>query len=483
MKKTAPAQNAGNVVDEASVKNKFRIFSCVLLLVVFLSGSAAFFLSMRQIGYASLQDNLSLVAETMRLRLATVVNSELALVCKMADSPLIQRYFLDPSNPQLKEAAHEEFAVYRRNFKNNSVFWINDIDKMFYSDEKIPYRVDPSKPENYWYSMTLYETELYNFNINYNPDLGEINLWVNAPVFMQTPDGNKKSIGMLGTGINLTDFLGSILKIDSGISLFMFNSLGEITAAKNHDLVFDKVSLTQHLGAAGAEITAAAKGLHDTDIKIFIHDNVMYGVCSIPELGWYLADSVPITLSTLFDPSMTGVFCAILGLIIFVIVASNIFISRMQNTLESRNRQLILLNRQAMAASRAKSDFLARTSHEIRTPMNAIIGLSELAQREYGKPKALEYIVGIKNAGASLLAVINDILDFSKIESGNLSILPAPYETASLLNDVLTVTRVRIAETPLELILDISPDIPGSMIGDAGRIKQVLFNLLSNAVK
>ncbi|MDR1935698.1 MAG: response regulator [Candidatus Accumulibacter sp.] len=138
---------------------------------------------------------------------------------------------------------------------------------------------------------------------------------------------------------------------------------------------------------------------------------------------------------------------------------------------------------EAERATEAKSGFLARMSHEIRTPMNAIIGLSELAQREYGKPKALEYITGIKSAGASLLAIINDILDFSKIESGNLPINPAPYDTASLLNDALTIIRVRIAETPLELIVDASPDIPRAMIGDAGRIKQILLNLLSNAVK
>jgi signal transduction histidine kinase/CheY-like chemotaxis protein/HPt (histidine-containing phosphotransfer) domain-containing protein len=466
-----------------SVKNKFRIFSCALLVIVYLLGTVAFFLSMRQIGYVSLQDNLSLVAETMRLRLATAVNSELSLVCKMADSPLIQRYFLDPSNQQLKESAHEEFAVYRRNFKNNSIFWINDVDKLFYSDEKTPYRVDPSLPENYWYNMTLYETELYNFNINYNPDLREINLWINAPVFIQEYDGNKKPIGMLGTGINITDFISSILTIDPNISLFMFNRFGEITAATDTQLVFDKVLLAEHLGSAGGEIIAVSKSLRDSDVKIFIHNATMYGVCSIPQLGWYLVDSVPITVSTLFDPVMTGIFCSLLVLITLVVVAFNIFVSRMQNVLESQNQELVLLNRQATASSRAKSDFLARTSHEIRTPMNAILGLSELARREHGKPKALEYIMGIKSAGASLLAIINDILDFSKIESGNLPIHPAPYGTASLLNDTLTVIRVRMAETPLELISDISPDIPGNMIGDAGRIKQILLNLLSNAVK
>ncbi|MDR2604983.1 MAG: response regulator [Desulfovibrio sp.] len=137
----------------------------------------------------------------------------------------------------------------------------------------------------------------------------------------------------------------------------------------------------------------------------------------------------------------------------------------------------------AEQAAKAKSEFLARTSHEIRTPMNAIIGLSELARREYGKPKALEYIMGIKTAGASLLAIINDILDLSKIESGELPLLTEPYETASLLNDTLSVIRARMLDMPLELITDISPDIPCSMFGDARRVRQILLNLLGNAVK
>jgi signal transduction histidine kinase/DNA-binding response OmpR family regulator len=139
--------------------------------------------------------------------------------------------------------------------------------------------------------------------------------------------------------------------------------------------------------------------------------------------------------------------------------------------------------KRAEASNQSKSTFLAMISHEIRTPMNAIIGLSELTQREYGKPKGLEYISGIKNAGAGLLAIINDILDFSKFESGNLTINIAPYNISSLLNDVLTVIKVKMSEKSLKLILDISPKIPSVLFGDAGRIKQILLNLLGNSVK
>jgi signal transduction histidine kinase/CheY-like chemotaxis protein/HPt (histidine-containing phosphotransfer) domain-containing protein len=183
----------------------------------------------------------------------------------------------------------------------------------------------------------------------------------------------------------------------------------------------------------------------------------------------------------------------IAGLILFlclIILLSVMFLEsrktgrQLEAAVEERTRALQQQTNIAEQAARAKSDFIARTSHEIRTPMNAIIGLSEVALREHSTtPKALECIMGIKVAGASLLGIINDLLDFSRIESGNLPLRPAPYETSSLLNDTLAIIRVRMAETPLELILDISPDLPSRMIGDAGRVRQILLNLLSNAVK
>jgi signal transduction histidine kinase/HPt (histidine-containing phosphotransfer) domain-containing protein/ActR/RegA family two-component response regulator len=133
--------------------------------------------------------------------------------------------------------------------------------------------------------------------------------------------------------------------------------------------------------------------------------------------------------------------------------------------------------------TRTKSVFLARMSHEIRTPLSAIIGLSELVHREYGSPKGLEYITGIRNSGEILLGIIDEILDFSKIQTGQLTVVSTPYNTASTINDLLTIIRVKVAETPLAFSVDISPDLPSVLIGDSVRLRQVLMNLLSNSVK
>jgi signal transduction histidine kinase/CheY-like chemotaxis protein/HPt (histidine-containing phosphotransfer) domain-containing protein len=137
----------------------------------------------------------------------------------------------------------------------------------------------------------------------------------------------------------------------------------------------------------------------------------------------------------------------------------------------------------ALAASRAKGDFLAKMSHEIRTPMNAITGMAELALREDMPDTAQEHILTIKQAGANLLSIINDILDFSKIESGKLEIIPVDYLFSSLLNDVISIIRMRFLDSQVQFTVNVDGDIPNALVGDEIRVRQVFLNILSNAVK
>ncbi len=130
-----------------------------------------------------------------------------------------------------------------------------------------------------------------------------------------------------------------------------------------------------------------------------------------------------------------------------------------------------------------KSDFLANMSHEIRTPMNAVIGMAEMTLREELPPAARNYVNQIMSSGRTLLAIINDILDFSKIESGKMEIIPVEYEPISLINDVTNIIMTRIGSKEVELILDVSPNLPSRLYGDNIRIKQIVVNLCNNAVK
>jgi len=134
-------------------------------------------------------------------------------------------------------------------------------------------------------------------------------------------------------------------------------------------------------------------------------------------------------------------------------------------------------------ATKAKAEFLANMSHEIRTPMNAVIGLAHLCLKTDLTAKQRDYVGKIHSAGTSLLSIINDILDFSKIEAGRLDIENVAFEVDALMNNILTMVAQRIQDKGLELLFDISPDIPPALLGDALRLGQVLINLLGNAVK
>ncbi|MDR3192491.1 MAG: response regulator [Treponema sp.] len=133
--------------------------------------------------------------------------------------------------------------------------------------------------------------------------------------------------------------------------------------------------------------------------------------------------------------------------------------------------------------NKSKSSFLTRMSHDIRTPMNAIIGMSELALREDLSERCREYVSGIRQAGDNLLSIIDDILDFSKIESGKLEIVNADYFFPSLLNDIISITRVHLYEKPVLFVTRIEGSLPLVMRGDEFRIRQILLNILDNAVK
>jgi two-component system sensor histidine kinase/response regulator len=137
----------------------------------------------------------------------------------------------------------------------------------------------------------------------------------------------------------------------------------------------------------------------------------------------------------------------------------------------------------AEEAARAKSDFLANMSHEIRTPMNAIIGMSHLIAKAGLTPRQRDYLTKIQAAGDHLLGIIDDILDFSKAEAGKLELDVGEFELEKMLANVTALVSGKAGAKGLELVVDVGAGIPGVLLGDELRIRQVLLNFCSNAVK
>jgi signal transduction histidine kinase/CheY-like chemotaxis protein len=316
-----------------------------------------------------------------------------------------------------------------------------------------------------WMRGALMQNGIFHSKPYIDPRTGDA---VNA-VSMVVFDEKGESRGVLAIDYLLNPIIEKVRNYkvaDTGFGILLDDSFTVLTHPKNEYVGRHITELPGY-----SEIYEKLQKLDDMVLIESINDSGVknMGFFSSLENGWYLGIAAPVRYyySEVFKmiPVITVLGFALTLVLCFILLRLS------ADKFRSEEK------------SQSKSSFLARMSHEIRTPMNAIIGMSELAQRDYGKPQALEYISEIRQAGADLLSIINDILDFSKIESGKSLITESPYQSSVLFNDVLAIINVRLSEKSLALFVDIDQNIPCGMIGDEVRIRQILLNILSNAVK
>ena len=145
--------------------------------------------------------------------------------------------------------------------------------------------------------------------------------------------------------------------------------------------------------------------------------------------------------------------------------------------------QLNIAKSQAERANQAKSDFLSNMSHEIRTPLNAIVGFSQALQEENLPPQSQDEVKDIVMASETLLDIVNGILDISKIEANKLEIVSMEYSLQAVLDELVSLSKARLGEKPIEFRCVFDPSIPPYLYGDKVRVKQVVLNILTNAIK
>jgi len=314
-----------------SIRRKFVVFSIFLFLLVFLPGTWVFIFSMRGIIKQDMRNELLRIVELKRLKFEAQINSEIAVVLKMTDSPIIRNYIENPQDTLLRRLALGELAAYRRAVSSNLSFWVSNIDKKFYYNDEYAFTLDTSNSDFYWYHKTLYETEKFNFNINYDDLGGEMTFWINAPIF----NVERKPVGVLGTGIELSQLLSIIYEnYDSRAELYFFNKSGEIIGARDMNIAGEKQNIEKKLRNYGFPIMENIKKLEANEVKIFyVNHKGKIAISAVPELDLYIAASIPQTLNE-YRTLLVVLYAAMSLVIMLVFVMFNLFVIKLLRPLQ-----------------------------------------------------------------------------------------------------------------------------------------------------
>lgn len=261
------------------------------LLFCLLAVFAVFFVvaGTRFVFFSKTESTLMQVARIKELEFSSNLDGQLLLATQMAKSPLISAYMENPSDRELSERAAEEIHSYQEMFKGKNSFSISDNDLLYYSNGKVLYTLDKSDPANSWFPSCLELKDDYTFIVSYDIALKKSMLWVDAIV----RDGLGNGIGLVGTGVDLSDFVDMMYQnLEHNYQMFFYNKSGEITGAADTKLLENKAKISEMVPAL------EQKYMFSTDELFFKSRSGAFVVAPIPSVDWQMVLFVPYNLKT-----------------------------------------------------------------------------------------------------------------------------------------------------------------------------------------
>lgn len=480
---------------KTKIIKKSVVISTVLIVIVVVVAVLAY-------GIISTQQSSQRVEQMLReqisqkgIMMEDALQPEIALTKKLATSPVALEYFQNPEDPELRKRAWAEFASFREAFNSHIVFWANDIDKDFYNGMEYSYTINPENPADYWYKMTLYETDVYNFNINYNAELDQTCLWLNAVM----RDSKKKPIGMSGTGIELDAFIDSCYdNLNPGIQMYFFNEGREITGVKGDkqvvvdkkliDSIYEGQNIDFDYLMKKAKEVAKEDALFEFEVNPIVSGVIRY----LPSYGWYVFATAPASAGRQQGVS----FLLIVIIAIVVIFATFVIIIAKLNDVMVRIR-----------ASREKELAVAQKERKIgerlfEEAQNLVVATKETAATSQDSSAAVKEIVATMEdsnvLSENISTKIKDVSSIANQTSTDVTEGVAQIEqNVAQLHEIFdanqqTIDGIKILSEKIESIWDIvtlinnvadqakiiafNAELEASTAGEAGKSFRIVAN-------
>ncbi|MDR0374219.1 MAG: sensor domain-containing diguanylate cyclase [Treponema sp.] len=277
-------------------------------------------------------------AENKRSQLESRLNREIELTVRLAESPLVRLFFLNPDDPVIRPLAVQEILAYGKAFSSGIVSWTSDADRRYHEGDVHLETYDPDNVYHQWYPAVRDQKESFNLNVSYNSlAVKDWYLYINAPVREHGYE-DTKGIGVVSNRMPLIAFLSFLYDADypppPDAEMYLFNSSGEITAARDSTLITgaaEKTLLSDCFAEAGEKIVSEIQRLAPDSSFSFIDKDSLYMVIPVASLNWHMVVVRPITFSLILGNAVAIVFAVMLGVVFLVFVIFTAYIVRLIN--------------------------------------------------------------------------------------------------------------------------------------------------------
>ena len=472
---------------------KSVVISAVLIIVVVVTAFTAYSMISNQQASQRVAQKLREEISQKGIMMEDYLQPEIALTKKLASSPTVIEYFKDPQNPELQQRATAEFKSFRDAFQSHIIFWANDIDRDFYNGMEYSYTINPDNPADYWYKMTLYETDIYNFNINYNAELDQTCLWLNAVV----RDEKMKPIGMCGTGIELDSFIGKCYdSLDDFIGMYFFNDGREITGSKDKQILVDKLHVDamcpEGFDFDGNMKKAKELAVFDTVLEIELSNSDRAVMRYLPSYGWFIIASAHVSAGKQKGVSILMIITLAIVIIFAVFV---IIIAKLQSVMvqirSSRDKELIIQQKERKIGERLFEE-----------AQNLVVATKETAATSQDSSAAVKEIVATMEdsnvLSENISTKIKDVSSVANQTSSDVTEGVAQIEqNVAQLHEIFnanqqTIDGIKILSEKIESIWDIvtlinnvadqakiiafNAELEASTAGEAGKSFRIVAN-------